>query len=72
MKNPNELGIYDMSGNVGELTQGVYKWKTGGGSANVYRGGNYLSGPHHCNVYDRDPSSSGGSDKGLRLVMDVR
>lgn len=37
-KNPNELGLYDMSGNVGELTQGVYKWKSGG-SANVYRGG---------------------------------
>ena len=72
MKNPNELGIYDMSGNVGELTQGVYKWKTGGGSANVYRGGNYLGGPHHCNVYDRDPSSGGSSWEGLRLVLDVR
>lgn len=71
-KNPNELGIYDMSGNVGELTQGVYMFRTTGSCAQVYRGGNYLYGPHHCNVYDRDPSSSGGSDKGLRLVMDVR
>ena len=71
-KNPNELGIYDMSGNVGELTQGVYIWKTSGGRDHVYRGGNYLVGPHHCNVYDRDPSSGGNSWQGLRLVMDAR
>lgn len=71
-KKPNELGIYDMSGNVGELTQGVYVWRTGRGNAHVYRGGSYLVGPHHCNVYDRDPSSGSGSWLGLRLVMDVK
>lgn len=70
-KNPNELGLYDMSGNVGELTQGVYKWKSGG-SANVYRGGCYLYGPGMCCVYNRNPTSVGGSNTGLRLVMDVR
>ena len=71
-KIPNELGLYDMSGNVGELTQGVYVFKTTGSSCHVYRGGSYLVGPHHCNVYDRDPSSGGNSLHGLRLVMDVR
>ena len=71
-KNPNELGLYDMSGNVGELTQGVYVWKTRGDSSPVYRGGSYLVGPHHCNVYDREPSSGKGSWQGLRIVMDVR
>ena len=72
MKKPNELGLYDMSGNVGELTQGVYVWKTRGDSSPVYRGGSYLVGPHHCNVYDREPSSGKGSWQGLRLVIDVR
>ncbi|MEE3416087.1 MAG: SUMF1/EgtB/PvdO family nonheme iron enzyme, partial [Prevotella sp.] len=75
-KNPNELGLYDMSGNVGELTQGVYI-STVNGSCHIYRGGSYLVGPHHCTVYDRDftsdqSSSKGISWNGLRLVMDVR
>lgn len=71
-KNPNELGIYDMSGNVGELTQGVYIFKSRSDVYNVYRGGDYLVSPHHCNVYDRDPASGGFDWLGLRLVMDVR
>ena len=71
-KNPNELGLYDMSGNVAELTQGVYVFRTTGNSGHVYRGGSYLVGPHHCYVYDREPSSVNGSNQGLRIVMDVR
>ena len=75
-KNPNELGLYDMSGNVGELTQGLYI-STLNGSCHIYRGGSYLVGPHHCTVYDRDfkndrSTSNGINWNGLRLVMDFR
>ena len=80
-KQPNELGIYDMSGNVYEWCQdwfGDYSSyaqtnPTGAssGSNRVYRGGSWIFSPWRCRSSSRDycaPESSCG-DLGLRLVL---
>ncbi|MEO1382291.1 MAG: SUMF1/EgtB/PvdO family nonheme iron enzyme [Bacteroidota bacterium] len=63
-KAPNELGLYDMSGNVWEWCQDWYdKYPSGrhtnlqGAESGVYRvlrGGSWHSLPRHCRVADRD------------------
>ena len=80
-KSPNELGIYDMSGNVREWCQdwkGAYSDSsqtnpTGptSGSYRVYRGGCWGGGGDLCRVSYRDsclPGSSVG-DLGFRLAL---
>ena len=80
---PNELGIYDMSGNVWEWCQDRYsrsyysrspKTNPSGptkGSSWVLRGGSYMvmgySG--HCQVSNRFHGSVRSSDYGFRLAM---
>ena len=80
-KSPNELGLYDMSGNVYEWCSDRYgKYSsysqtnpTGptSGSARVARGGSWSRSARGCRVSNRNggtPDGS-GSDLGFRLVL---
>ena len=80
-KQPNELGIYDMSGNVREWCQdwhGDYsssaQTNPTGGSCEVLRmirGGSWFSIPRECRSSDRDCYTPGLEihNLGLRLVL---
>lgn len=82
-KQPNELGLYDMSGNVWEWCSDWYgenyyanspKTNPTGpssGSYRVYRGGCWGSGARNCRVPGRSGDTPGyrGSTLGFRLVL---
>ena len=80
-KSPNELGIYDMSGNVWEW---CHDWKgdyscypqrnpkgPNSGSCRVYRGGSWLNSARYCRVSHRDfiAPDSRDSRLGFRLAL---
>lgn len=55
-KNPNELGLYDMSGNVWEWTSDLWSSNyssSRGGSRRVIRGGSVISDVDECRSADR-------------------
>lgn len=78
-KVPNELGIYDMSGNEnewcwdwsGDYNTGQQTDPTGpeNGSSRVYRGGSWNEAEHNCRVTYRrsQPPSRGDQKFGIRL-----
>ncbi len=80
-KQPNELGIYDMSGNVWEWCNdrwGSYSSNTqtnptgpSTGSYRVVRGGSWSLSARFCRVSYRNSSAPGGrsSSFGLRLAL---
>ena len=65
---PNELGIYDMSGNVWEWCEDLYDPK---GSARVLRGGSWYDIAKDCRVSYRGHNypADGSNSLGFRLVL---
>ncbi len=71
---PNELGIYDMSGNVWEWVNdwyGPYPAGSSSGASRVLRGGGWSLNVQRCRVAHRghDTPDSHGSVSGFRLAL---
>lgn len=70
MKKPNEIGIFDMTGNVEEWCWDIVKYSNGY-SGRIYRGGAYDNITEYCEL-SKAPESNGAGQKinsiGLRIV----
>ena len=72
LKRPNELGLYDMSGNVYEWCEDGYKTcQDGEVSARGVRGGNYLANKEYCRITSRYAITPNYRDHGVgfRLAL---
>ncbi len=74
-KKANELGIYDMSGNVWEWTLDKYSSygdeNAVGAGGFVIRGGSFRNNPNNCSVSDRFGFEAIDSNGGFRLVLPI-
>lgn len=74
-KKPNELGIYDMTGNVAEFTYGIDAHVTSGQSFVTTQGGSFDNRgrggkqPKHYVIYRYGTSWGDNYDTGMRLVF---
>jgi len=83
-KTPNELGLYDMSGNVGEWCSDYYGQYSSekqtdpqgvsAGTCRVYRGGSWLTVADYtrCSCRSYYPDNKGENFIGLRLVLEEK
>jgi formylglycine-generating enzyme required for sulfatase activity len=85
-KEPNELGIYDMSGGVWEWCSDKYDAEfykrspsinpkgSAGGKTRVVRGGSWYVGVNLCGVSSRSYCAPGHSyfNLGFRIVSDIK